>query len=123
MAKSKYNRTKYFSIAETKNGEVLDLLDNRWDKFNDYLKDKQTASFKILPKHAGRLDLISFDAYNSVQYWWIIAKINAIINPITEITAGKIIAIPLLTDIENFYQIILEKRREGSSVALSSRSV
>jgi len=47
-----------------------------------------------------RLDNISYQYYNRVDYWWAIASVNEIKNPFEELTAGMILFIPPAVEIE-----------------------
>jgi len=41
-----------------------------------------------------RLDLLSFQYYNTVTLWRVIAAVNDISDPLTEVWAGRILRIP-----------------------------
>tara|TARA_R110000824_G_scaffold35687_3_gene111592 strand:- start:18878 stop:19180 length:303 start_codon:yes stop_codon:yes gene_type:complete len=43
-----------------------------------------------------RPDIIAFAAYGSVDLWWLICTANSIIDPNTELPAGKQIKIPII---------------------------
>jgi len=47
----------------------------------------------------GRLDKLSYAYYGTVEYAWVIAHANAMINPIADMYAGQRIKIPPLTAI------------------------
>lgn len=55
----------------------------------DYTETTVTA------EENGRLDLVSYRVYNTPLNWWIIARFNAIINPLN-ISTGDILRIPKL---------------------------
>lgn len=65
--------------------------------------------------NAGRLDLIAWEVYQSVDMWWVIGYYNGIVNPIFDLTPGKKLKIPSLTDIQfalevNTQQVISQSR-------------
>ena len=125
MALSKYNRSRYFNTYEVNNKSELDLLSFKWLRFNDFIakSGKNALSYKIENQYENRPDLISDRFYGNTEYWWIIANINFIIKPYSEFTAGKVIAIPRLIDIESYYSEILNRQRKGSRVVLPRRTV
>lgn len=43
-----------------------------------------------------RADLISLSVFGTDKLWWLICTANAIIDPMTELTAGKLIKIPII---------------------------
>jgi len=49
-----------------------------------------------------RPDLISYRAYGSVGFWWVILAFNDIENPLTDIEPGMLIELPHKMDIYNF---------------------
>jgi hypothetical protein len=42
----------------------------------------------------GRLDLIAYEVYGSVELWWVIAEANQIVDPLTEVTLGYELIMP-----------------------------
>lgn len=45
---------------------------------------------------SGRPDLVSQEAYNTPEYWWLICAINNISDPFEQLIAGKIIKLPVI---------------------------
>lgn len=45
----------------------------------------------------GRLDLIAWKYYNSVDWWWVIAYYNSIVNPLVDMVEGQVLRIPKKT--------------------------
>lgn len=50
----------------------------------------------------GRPDLISLRAYGTVNLWWIIMKLNGIVDPRIDLVPGAQIAIPSRLDISDY---------------------
>ena len=42
----------------------------------------------------GRIDLIAWDYYKDCTMWWVIARINGIQNPLTDLVVGQTLVIP-----------------------------
>jgi hypothetical protein len=45
---------------------------------------------------SGRPDLISQEAYNTPEYWWLVCAINNISDPFEQLIAGKLIKLPVI---------------------------
>jgi nucleoid-associated protein YgaU len=50
-------------------------------------------AYTVQSGEEGRLDKISYKFYDNVQYWWVIAVANDIINPLS-VKAGDSLRIP-----------------------------
>ena len=48
---------------------------------------------------AGRLDLVAARVYRMEQLWWVIAYVNNIIDPFTEVVAGMTLRYPRFSDV------------------------
>ena len=53
----------------------------------------------ISPGEVGRLDLISYKTYGTVQYWWAIALANNVSNPLNDLVPGTALKLPTRADI------------------------
>lgn len=53
------------------------------------LPDDSDVMVKVLQAWESRLDLLSVEMYGTPHLWWAIAELNHVIDPFTEITAGK----------------------------------
>jgi hypothetical protein len=42
----------------------------------------------------GRIDLIAWDYYRDCSLWWVIARVNRIQNPLTDLVVGQCLVIP-----------------------------
>jgi len=43
---------------------------------------------------AGKLDLIAYQLYGTADLWWVIAEMNHIIDPMTEVVIGTQLRVP-----------------------------
>ena len=69
---------------------------NLWQRPEELSRMRTTASRvrTVTDAQVGRLDLISFHEYDTVDLWWIIAAVNDIIDPRTDMHAGQRLLIP-----------------------------
>ena len=54
----------------------------------------QESDLFIISREGDRLDLLSFEFYNTISYWWVIAEANGIGKGTTVIEPGMQIRIP-----------------------------
>jgi len=95
------NRTKFYNVVTVDGVQELDFLDNNLSNFQiqntpDYVRT-QVSDIQ-------RPDLISWNYYNTVRYWWIVLLENSIENPLEEIKEGERYLIPNILDIYRFYR-------------------
>lgn len=65
-----------------------------------------TCDYYTIPADMdGRIDLITVQFYGNADLWWVIAFYNGWINPITEVTMGKEIKIPKLSEVLTALQV------------------
>lgn len=73
--------------------EVADGRIEWWDR-SIFPKDDSDIAYAVENFYEGRLDLIASTFYNEPRYWWVIAQYNNILDPFSEITAGRVLLIP-----------------------------
>jgi len=81
------NRTKFFKKVKVDDTPELDFLDNNLTKI-----DRK------------RPDIISYRNYRTVDYWWVICLVSGIEDPFFDLTIGRIVTIPNLLDVYDFYR-------------------
>ncbi|NNK83727.1 MAG: hypothetical protein HKO92_11440 [Flavobacteriaceae bacterium] len=119
MAKPSYNRTNFFDTQTDNNGIVSsDPIAFDFKEFFEFMRTKRIKQRRISESEEGAPDLISFQEYGSEQYWWVIMLINKIQDPINELTAGTLLAIPRLSDVEEFRQSRISAQTRGQTVIL-----
>lgn len=99
------DRTKFYNeVTIEVNGvdiQELDFLHNTLSSFEML----HTKSYYKADEHdIARPDMISYENYGTVKYWWIICLVNNITNPFTGVAVGDILVIPHLSDIYTFYK-------------------
>ena len=67
---------------------------------NYVVKENENDKFiTITNDNKNRLDIISFEQYGNVKFWWAIAIANNIIDAFTEIPIGTVLRIPAIPDL------------------------
>lgn len=65
-----------------------------WWERNQLKLDVTDRIYVVEKKFAGRLDQISALFLNEPRYWWVIAMLNNILDPYSEVKEGVILYIP-----------------------------
>ena len=65
--------------------------------------DPSDIQYVVEKRFEGRLDLITavYLGEQNVRYWWVVAMLNNILDPYTEVTTGRIIRIPTRERLQN----------------------
>ena len=85
---NKYSRYVGGGVAETANGFI------EWWERSEFEQDPSDIVYTVENFYEGRLDLISSVFYNEPRWWWLIAQYNNILNPFSEVVAGRVLLIP-----------------------------
>lgn len=107
--------TFYLAKTDQHGDKVLDVLSPTWARIAEALKTIPTKVIIVDDSMVANLPAISWDQYGSVDYWWIIAQVNNIIDPMSEVVSGKKLKIPSLSDIQAILQSNPQKSSESSS--------
>lgn len=95
------DRTNFFQIVNVGNGDEYDHLYNTLSRF---VTNYPVQYYRISQDDIMRPDLISYKAYGSVKYWWLVCYLNDIHDPFNDMTVGDLIKIPNILDIYSFYK-------------------
>ncbi len=112
MKKSKASmNSTLLNTSRYVHGGGTELQNNRleWWERVVFQKDPSDIVYVVENIYEGRLDNISYVFYNEPRYWWFIAQYNNILDPMTEIVAGKTLLIPT----KDRLQILLTGRQGG----------
>jgi hypothetical protein len=88
------SNNRYFPSVVYTDGE--EKFFELWD-IPEVPLDPRDVYYKIGTGEVGRWDLISYRAYGTVLYWWLICVANGIRNPLIVIPAGDMVRIPYLS--------------------------
>ena len=92
-------RTLFYNKITVSGIEELDFLHNT---LSDFKMAYEPTYLRVNDSDIPDPALISYRAYGSVEFWWILLLVNGIENPFTELTAGRILTIPSKLDIYAF---------------------
>ncbi len=76
----------------------------------DWLNTTYVGSIKSLPvsqklilppKYVPYPDLLSYDLYGTVDYWWVLCMFNGVVRIFADMTPGTLWKIPALSDIQS----------------------
>jgi nucleoid-associated protein YgaU len=82
--------SRYVSGGET---EVNSTRLEWWERIQ-FEVDPSDMRYTVDIKTEGRLDLIAAAFLGDSHLWWLIAQYNAILDPFSEITIGRVLRIP-----------------------------
>jgi hypothetical protein len=96
-------RTDFYHREKTElNGvsyEELDFLNNT---LSDFEFKHTPGHYRVVGTDLMRLDLIAYKVYEEVKFWWILALVNEINEPFSDLEEGQLLIIPSLLDIYEF---------------------
>lgn len=96
----KFSRVNFFKKHEIDGNVENDLPFN---SFNNFKFKRPRTYYTLKQQDVMRPDLISYKAYGTISYWWIILKVNEIDDIFNDMTEGKSIQLPHPVDIDDFY--------------------
>jgi hypothetical protein len=92
-------------------GGTSETADNRieWWERTVLKSDVSDVQYAVENIYEGRLDLIASVFYNEPRYWWIVAQLNNIIDPISEVVPGRVLRMPT----KERLQLLLSTKKGG----------
>lgn len=75
-------------VSETANGYL-----EWWERFY-FARDSSDVVYVVENAYENRLDMIASIFYGEPRFAWLLAQYNNIIDPMTEVTAGRMLLIP-----------------------------
>lgn len=109
---SRFNRTNFVKREVVDNKVEMQLVN---DYFEDCFEIKRQVKYYQLEKNdVQHPDLLSIKLYGIQDYWWILCKINNIYDIWYDIVPGKVIVVPNVSDIEDFYTAVKKKQKDKS---------
>ena len=101
MPKRIQDRLVRFTPELIDNNLELDFLSHKTIDFATF--PTQELVYTVASFNVDRISLISNEVYGSVNYWWLLALRNDIIDPFTQLYVGQQIFVPSLLDYYDFY--------------------
>jgi hypothetical protein len=100
------DRTNFFTIVKAsvtgKSKDTMEELDFLWNPLTAFELTYDPTYYRVAGSDIMRPDTISYNAYGTPDFWWIICLINSIDNPLIDMQVGQILKIPNPIDIFNF---------------------
>jgi hypothetical protein len=95
------DRTKFFQ--KVYNTELsVEELDFLWSNFDKFTVSYLPGQIRLTASDIMRPDLLSYKAYGTVDYWWILCFYNSCLNPLVDMNTGDLWKIPNIADIYVF---------------------
>lgn len=95
------NRTAYLAVGTVP--QTLDYLSAKYLNIKFVVPAKNTLV--VDQSDVANAPGIAFRFYGSADYWWVILLFNGILDPIEELTAGLVLQLPSLADINAFLSL------------------
>lgn len=95
------DRTKFYIEVSVRGVPELDYLYNSLVNFK---MKYPVGYYRVRDDDILRPDMISYKAYKTVKYWWLICYVNRIQNPLVDLVVGQQLRIPDVIDIYDFYK-------------------
>lgn len=116
---NRYDRKNFFGTMTDDNDIVLtDPIQYDFQEFLEFMRNKNVRVIRLEEHNAYAPELISYLEFGTHEFWWVICYLNKIQDPINELEPGIEIAIPFLSDIEEFRQSRTSASTRGQSVIL-----
>lgn len=87
-------KSRYVVGGTTETNDTIPSLE-WWERYV-FNSDPTDRSYVVEQRFAGRLDLIAASYLNNSRLWWFVAQYNAILDPYSEITPGRVLYIPTI---------------------------
>lgn len=92
----------YYPFVTVDGIQEMDFLQGGITKLNQYYA-RDGIYINYEHKYLGRLDLLSYEVYETAMLWWVIALANDILDPFDDTLVGSLIYIPPIMDVYEFY--------------------
>lgn len=99
-----YNFANLFNVVEIGENSYFNICKTIHFENQDSIPETYYFDYEITVSDTWTN--ISFKFYNTIKLWWLICKFNNVKNPFTELTAGKILKIPVNELMENVLDVI-----------------
>jgi hypothetical protein len=60
-------------------------------------------TYTIIGTDINRVDIISLKVYGRTDYWWMLMRVNNILDPFNDLYIGQVLKTPPINMIEDFY--------------------
>lgn len=95
------NRTKFYKEETVDGVKELDFLNTPLSRFE---VKRPVRYYRLTSIDRKRPDLLSYRFYATPAYWWVLCTVNGMDDPYFDTKIGRIISIPDIQDIYDFYK-------------------
>ena len=95
------DRTKFYVKKTYDEIDELDFLEN---SLSGFVMNYPVTYHRVASNELLRPDLISYNRYGTVDYWWLICFVNNIWDIFSEMETGQVLIIPNILDAYDFYK-------------------
>ena len=95
------DRTKFYVVKTHNSIDELDFLENSLSGFRI---NYPVSYHRVDATDLLRPDMISYKAYGTVSFWWLVCYINDIWDIFSDLELGQVLRIPNILDIYDFYK-------------------
>jgi hypothetical protein len=113
----KFSYTTICPHVSRRNELVLDILQNDFRYLQQFMLSRPYKQHTVKEFEIARLDLISYAEYGSVELWWLVGKVNNIIDPLQDVKTGDVLRVPSIVQLEAYLQLVKSINR-GQAIAL-----
>lgn len=84
--------------------DEIQEVDLSQSNINNFVFNYTPNYYRVSESDILRPDLISFNVYGVVSYWWLLMVVNRVFNPFRDLTVGALLKIPNILDIYDYYR-------------------
>lgn len=93
------NRTRIFDKVTV---DLVESLDHLYNSLSGFTMKYKPTYYRVTSADLMRPDMISYKAYGTVDFWWIIAVVNNIDDCFNDMAVGDLFKIPNILDVYAF---------------------
>lgn len=100
------NRLDFYPVVTVDGSDEVDQIGGDLSKFTPI---RPVSYYRVTSEDVMRPDLISYKAYGTVSFWWVVCLVNGIENPLADLVVGASLKIPNVLDLYDFnkkYRIV-----------------
>lgn len=101
------NRLDLYTVVTSTTASTNNQPNSEYDYLSGnmqiYVPTVQPDTYFVRQHELARLDLISNTVYSTPNLWWLLARVNNIIDIENDMFVGQALFVPVLSDYYNFY--------------------
>lgn len=113
---SRYQGTPAFQLRDRNNGNLTSSYSYGIWEPPTFVERRSSRLYTVTAQDIGRLDLLANRFLNSVNLWWVLAYVNNISDPTTDMFVGQELTIPRIADVRSGLSNLENQGRVRSSL-------